>query len=299
MQSHCLSIRGVRSTAAGHGTHCGQLKSSFPVLNVTAAAGTGLMLCIVACLSLVGCREPYGPSSGSTKPDSVTISAAASTQDAINEIAALFEDRTGVTVLVNSASSSALATQIISGAPADLFLSANVKWADAVQEQISTAARRLLLNNRLVMIVPRGNPQHVTSPEALKQERVARIALAGEEVPAGIYARQALQRLGINEAVQKDQKIVTGHNVRIALSYVDRAEADAGIVYATDAKISDGVETVYTFDAQAHDPIEYPLVLLTNKQDNPAALQLFEFLASEEAAAIFERYGFTFAKNAR
>ncbi len=296
MKPHCLDIECDRSSAAhraaqGHS----ERKNSSSGFDLTVV----VQVCIIGCLSLAGCRERGDRSQASTEAGSVTISAAASTQDAVNEVAKLFEQRTGDTVLVNTASSSALANQIISGAPAALFLSANVRWADTVEQRIPTAARRLLLNNKLVMIVPRGNPQNVTSPQDLMEDKVARIALAGEKVPAGMYARQALETLGINDAIQKEQKIVTGHNVRIALSYVDRAEADAGIVYATDAQLSDGVETVYTFDAATHDPIEYPLLLLTRREDNDVASRLFDFLGSSEAAAIFERYGFKVAGSDR
>jgi molybdate transport system substrate-binding protein len=244
------------------------------------------------CLSLVGCKDGLD---GSSDLKSVTISVAASTQDAINEIVQLFEEQTGAKVHVNTASSSALANQIITGAPADLFLSANEKWADAVEQATPVAAQRLLLNNQLVMVVQKDNPHEITSPDDLLGDKVSHLALAGENVPAGIYARQALENMGIKEAIDRSEKIATGHNVRIALNYVERGEAEAGIIYATDAKLTDGVEIVYTFSPETHDPIAYPLLLLVSGDDNPMAGQLYEFLSSAEAAAVFERFGFAVA----
>ena len=254
-------------------------------------SGAGAML-LGGCLVWAGCVGE-----GGSAEETVTISIAASTQDAVKEIAEAFEANTGAKVFINAASSSALANQILSGAPADLYLSANAKWADAVQEEFPVESRRLLLKNRLVMIVPTGNPADVNSPEDLTTDRVRHIGLAGDEVPAGIYARQALESVGIKATIEEAGKVATGHNVRITLSHVERGEAEAGVVYATDAALSDGVEVAYTFAAETHDRIEYPLLLLASAADNAAAGRLFEFFSSPEAIATFEQFGFEVASD--
>src|SRR5262249_54167719 len=147
-------------------------------------------------------------------------------------------------------------------APAQLFLSANEKWADFVKEKGFVQETKLLLGNSLVIVTPKGNPAGIYKADDLMKTSLNRLAVAGPTVPAGIYARQALKSLKIWDALEANKKVVPGDNVRVALTYVERGEADAGIVYATDAKISDKVEQVFTFPADAHDPIRYPLVLL-------------------------------------
>jgi molybdate transport system substrate-binding protein len=118
-----------------------------------------------------------------------------------------------------------------------------------------------------------------------------RLALAGPTVPAGIYARQALQKLNLLESLVADKKIIAGDNVRVTLTYVERGEVDAGIVYATDAKISDKVDLVYTFPAETHDPIRYPLVLL--KAGDASARSFYDYLQSQKAKDIFAKHGFS------
>src|SRR5262249_54132984 len=160
---------------------------------------------------------------------------AASTKDAIQEIATLFGENTKTEVRIIADDSSKLAAQIVNGAPAHLFLSANEKWADFVADKGYEHERVPLLGNTLVIVVPKGNPGGVSRPEDLLRAEVKKIALAGPTVPAGIYARQALKHLKLWEPLERSQKVVGGENVRFTLSFVERAEADAGIVYGTDA----------------------------------------------------------------
>jgi molybdate transport system substrate-binding protein len=122
---------------------------------------------------------------------------------------------------------------------------------------------------------------------------VRHVALAGEKVPAGKYAEQALRAIGIYDGLVSDKKVVRGQDVRVTLAYVERGEAEAGIVYATDTKTSKHVETAYQFDPKTHDPIVYPLVLLKASQKNEGAGKLYAYLGSPQARAIFERHGFT------
>ncbi|HEX4142815.1 MAG TPA: molybdate ABC transporter substrate-binding protein [Pirellulales bacterium] len=222
----------------------------------------------------------------------VLISIAASTTDAATMLAERFTVETKIPVSVNAGDSSKLAAQIVAGAPAAVFLSANRKWAELIDEKGLAAESMPLLGNRLVLIVPAGNPAHVTGLGDLTQANVRRLALAGPAVPAGMYARQALEKLNLLSALQDEAKIVDGDNVRVALAFVERGEAEAGIVYATDARIAPAVEVVTTIDPSLHDTIVYPLVLLKAAADDPGARKLFEYLQSADAAEVFEKFGF-------
>jgi molybdate transport system substrate-binding protein len=225
----------------------------------------------------------------------VLVLAAASTQDALREIADRFTKETGIEVVLNADDSGRLANQIVNGAPADLFLSANEKWADFVREKGFAQEVKPLLGNTLVLVVPRGNPGHVAEAKDLRLPGVRRVALAGPTVPAGIYARQALKKLNLLEEIESRGKVVPGENVRVTLAYVENGEVEAGIVYATDARITDRVEVVATFDPSTHDPIVYPLVLLTRAEGKDGARRLRDFLQGPAAADVFRRAGFTIA----
>jgi molybdate transport system substrate-binding protein len=133
----------------------------------------------------------------------------------------------------------------------------------------------------------------VARPADLTEGAVRWLALAGPAVPAGKYARQALQNLGLWDQLQTQHKVVSGEDVRRTLAYVERGEAEAGIVYATDARITDRVQAVYTFDPSTHAAVRYPLVLLKAGAENPAACRFFDYLLSPGSAAVFRKYGFT------
>jgi molybdate transport system substrate-binding protein len=218
---------------------------------------------------------------------------AASTQDAVREIGDIFGKEHGVEVRLNADASSKLATQITQDAPADLFLSASEEWGDFVRQKGFASRSVPLLANRLVLIVPRGNAARVSRPEDLTQPAVKRLALAGPAVPAGAYARQSLDKLGLGKTLEEQKKIVSGDDVRAALAYVERGEVEAGVVYATDARLSEKVEVVHEFPASSHDPIRYPLVLLKAGANNEAARDFYEFLQSPRASEVFKKFGFT------
>jgi molybdate transport system substrate-binding protein len=235
-----------------------------------------------------------GCASSDSKADNqrVTILVAASAKEAVEEIAAAFEASSNAKVDVSVGASNALAQQILSGAPADLFLSASEEWADALAQENLVGQRVDLLSNRLVLIVPRGNPAGFEKPVDMLREGVERIALADENVPAGRYAQQALTKLELFEKLSVANKIARGHDVRATLAFVERGEAEAGIVYATDALIASDVEIAYEFDPATHDLIVYPLVLLKAGESNPKAVELFDRLRSPESLAAFQRRGF-------
>jgi len=243
-------------------------------------------------LALLGCGRPPAPLAPATA-GSVLVLVAASTKDAIQENATAFTQATGLVVKVNADDSSKLATQIVKDAPADLFLSANEKWADFVKDKGFAHETRPLLGNTLVIVVPQGNPAKVTKPADLNSPAVKKIAIAGPTVPAGIYARQALTKLQLWDNLEQQKKLVPGENVRVALTYVERGEVEAGIVYGTDARITTKVEAVCTFEPATHDKIVYPLVLLQAGQKNEAARKFYEYLQVPAATAIFQKHGFT------
>ncbi len=150
----------------------------------------------------------------------------------------------------------------------------------------------MLLGNTLVLVVPQGNPAKVARPEDLTGPAVKKLAVAGPTVPAGIYAREALKKLKLWDELEQAKKIVPGENVRVTLTYIERGEAEAGIVYGTDARITTKVQEVFTFPPGSHEPIIYPLVLLKSAEKNEAARKFYEYLQTPAATVIFAKYGF-------
>ncbi|WP_254508050.1 molybdate ABC transporter substrate-binding protein [Anatilimnocola floriformis] len=223
----------------------------------------------------------------------VLVSAAASTKELMEALSTSYSQDAAVTIKVNAGPSSGLANQIIEGAPADLFLSASREWATKVQEAGVAERAKELLTNKLVLIVPKGNPAQVKTPQDLLSDQVKKISLAGEKVPAGKYADQALTKLGLVEKLTADQKIARAQDVRGALSFVERGEAEAGIVYSTDVKVAPNVEVVHEFDPALHDEIVYVLVLLKHGAKNPAAVSFFEYLEADRAEPIYSQAGFS------
>jgi len=233
-----------------------------------------------------------GSDDASDRSGGLLLLAAASTADAATELADLYEARTGEAVRVSTAGSNALASQVIAGVPGDVFLSANPDWAERVVDAGLAEASRPLLSNRLVIVVPTGNPAGVASPSDLLGEGVRRVALAGEGVPAGVYAEQALRGAGVYDALIESGRVARGQDVRLTLTYVETGEAEAGVVYATDARVTSRVEVVHAFSPGSHEPIVYPVVLLNTSARPEAARRLFDWLRSDEAMGVFTAHGF-------
>jgi molybdate transport system substrate-binding protein len=238
-----------------------------------------LLLCSVL-LGVAGC---------SSKPANVRIFAAVSTREAIEQIARDFESQTGTPVTCSFAGSSTLARQIEHGADADLFLSADERWADHLAKKGLVAERRDLLANHLVVVTPAAHPLRLESLADLVGNRFKHVALALDPVPAGHYAREALQKAGIWEQV-KDRVREAG-DVRANLAFVEREEADAGIVYATDAATSTKVRIALEVPEDLHAPIRYPLVLL-RRGGSPSAHAFYDFLSGDKARDRFHESGF-------
>jgi molybdate transport system substrate-binding protein len=229
----------------------------------------------------------------------LTVFAAASLKEALDEQARQFEARTGDRIVVSYAASNALARQIEAGAPADLFISADLDWMDFLDQRklLAPGTRVTLLANTLVLIAP------ATSNVTLKIGAGfglasalggGRLAMANpDSVPAGRYGRSALEALGVWSSVET--RIARTENVRAALALVARGEARLGIVYGTDALAEKGVRVVDTFPASTHRPILYPAAVVATGQA-PAARSLLDYLHSPAVASIWEKYGFGVVK---
>jgi molybdate transport system substrate-binding protein len=228
---------------------------------------------------------------------SITVFAAASMKNALDDINATFLKATGTKVTASYAASSALARQIEQGAPADIFASADLEWMDysAGKKTIKDDTRVNLLGNRLVLVAPTDSKiDSVTLAPGFDLAKLigdGRIA-TGEvnSVPVGKYAKSALEKLGIWGSVEK--RFAMADNVRAALALVARGEAVLGIVYETDAKVEKNVKIVGAFPADSHAPIVYPVAATANAR--PEAAAYLAFLRSGIAKAVFEQYGFTF-----
>jgi molybdate transport system substrate-binding protein len=262
-------------------------------MNITkkacAAAWRAWVAVLVACCLFMAQVSAAEPSA-----HTVLVFAAASLTDALEEVDRAFTEQTQVPVKASFASSSVLARQIEAGAPAEVFLSADSEWMDYVEQRhlLAAGSRHDLLGNRLVLIAPADSTvrlsigPHFDLPRALG---TGRLAMGDpDSVPAGLYGRAALEKLGIWSQVSS--RVAAAENVRAALAFVARGEAPLGIVYRTDALAEKRVRIVDVFPESTHPPIKYPVALLTHA--GPEATQLSEFLKGERARQIFSRHGF-------
>ncbi|MCL4067826.1 molybdate ABC transporter substrate-binding protein [Pseudomonas sp. GX19020] len=228
--------------------------------------------------------------------EEVVVFAAASMKNALDEVAAKFQEETGNTVVISYAGSNALAKQIIEGAPADIFISAAVNWMDEVEKAglVVEGAREDLLGNTLVLVAHGKDAAPVEIGEGfdlkalLGDEKLAMALI--DSVPAGQYGKAALEHLGQWGAVEGS--VAQADNVRATLALVAQGEAPYGIVYATDAVAEDNVTVVGTFPADSHKPIVYPAALLTGAAD-AADRAFYEALSGDEAHRIFAAEGFS------
>jgi molybdate transport system substrate-binding protein len=224
---------------------------------------------------------------------SLLISAAASLKEVLVEIQPLYQQsQPNVNISYNFGSSGTLQQQIEQGAPTDIFISAAKKQVDTLEQKglLVTGSRNIIAKNRLVLIVPK-NAVGINSFYSLKDAKVKKIAI-GEprSVPAGQYAQQVLEKLKIWTEVKS--KLVFANNVRQVLASVESGNADTGLVYATDAKISSRVKVVVTADEKYHSPIIYPLAVVKRSKNVNAAKEFSQFLSSNQAKAVFKKYGF-------
>ena len=229
--------------------------------------------------------------------DKITVFAAASLTNALQEIATQYQQGKDVQVVSSFASSSTLARQIEQGAPADLFISADQQWMDYAidKQQMVKDSRYTLLDNDLVLIAAKDSKldKVAITPQTDWQQLLngERLAVGDpDHVPAGIYAKEALQNL--KAWSQLAPKLARANNVRSAMALVERQETQLGIVYGSDALASDKVKVVGVFPVDSHKPVEYPMAIVKD-HNSPTVSAFYTYLKSPQAAAVFKRYGFS------
>lgn len=229
------------------------------------------------------------------------VSAATSLKAVMERIQVAYEqENPDVAVTYNFGASGTLAQQIAQGAQVDVFISAAPSWMDVLAEDglLLEISQRDLLENSLVVVVPSSDDAALSTMfafEALKSDRFKKIAVGEpESVPVGSYAREALQSTGLFDALQP--KLVLGRDSAQVLIYVAGGEVDAGIVYATDAEKTDGVQLLAEIEGGVHSPIVYPVAVVDRSKNSAAAQAFVDFLFSEVAAEIFLAGGFELAK---
>ncbi|MCP4715120.1 MAG: molybdate ABC transporter substrate-binding protein [Deltaproteobacteria bacterium] len=225
------------------------------------------------------------------------VSAAMSLKNAFEEIAPLYEGQEpSVTIRYNFGSSGTLEKQIEAGAPADIFASASQRFMNILAEtkSIWPVTRRDFARNSMVLIVPRNNPAAINSFKDLGTERCRSITIGNpRSVPAGKYGAEVLKHMGIHKQVQT--KLIFGEHVRQVLDYVARGELDAGIVYATDARIrSNKIEVIATAPPTSHSPVRYPIAVVNSSRQRELANKFVEFICgSNKARAVLLKHGFS------
>lgn len=249
------------------------------------------LLALVAAALLLAGALPAAPAAAGE----LRIFAAASLKNALDEIAGMQAAEGGLTLVISYAASSALAKQIESGAPADIFISADLDWMDYMEQRglLDPGTRRTLLGNSLVLIAPAGTAAPATIGPGFDLAGLlggGRLAVGNiDSVPAGKYAKASLQALGLWDGVK--DRLAQAESVRAALALVARGEAPAGIVYATDARAEPKVAVIGTFPADTHPAILYPAAVVAGARSDDAR-GFVAYLASDRAQQVFRRHGF-------
>lgn len=264
---------------------------------LSRARRKGILSFIVLALSfallLVGCGSKRSGQPPAAQVE-LTLSAAASLADVLNQVIPAYQKaHAGVTVHVNLGSSGVLANQIAQGAPVDVFISAGQDQVDRLVQggQVDAAQVHAFVSNRLVLIVPAQGPQTVKAWADLASSQVRHVAIGNPaHVPAGKYAQATLQSLKLWDAVQP--RLVLGEDVRQALQFVESGEADAGLVYATDAATSNKVKVVDKAPAGSHPPIDYPIAMITASAHPRSAQALVDYLLGSQTAGVLRAAGF-------
>jgi molybdate transport system substrate-binding protein len=248
-----------------------------------------------ACITILVTLTVIGTMAAASAAE-IVVFAAASLKEALDDAVNVYENKSGDVVKISYAASSALAKQIESGAPADIFISADLDWMEHLQQRnlIKTPTRRNLLGNRLVIVAPTDSDLKLDIKPGFDLAGAlegGRLAMADpDSVPAGKYGKAAPEKLGVWNSVRA--AVAPAENVRAALLFVSRREMPLGIVYATDAAADTRVKIVGVFPDDTHPPIIYPAALTADSK-KPGAARLLEFLASPAARPIFEKRGFT------
>ena len=244
-----------------------------------------------ACLLMTGC----GGGGGDVEKTELHVSAAASLTDAMNELAALYaKDNPNVKIVFNFGSSGALQQAIENGGETDLFFSAAQKQMNALEEkgELAEGTRKDLLRNEVVLIVPADSDKNLSSFDDLTRADIEKIALGEPKgVPVGQYSEEIFTALNIFDAVKA--KAVYGSDVRQVLAWTETGEADCGVVYATDAAISDKVKVICAAPEGSHKPVIYPAAVIKSSKHLDDAKKFLDFTGSDAAKGVFGKYGFT------
>ena len=251
----------------------------------------GLAMLLIA--ALTGCGGGEEQPKAKAEPVNLTISAAASLKDAMEELKGLYvQKHSGVIITYNFAASGPLQKQIEEGAPVDLFISAGQPQMDAVAQKglLADSSKKDLLGNELVLVAKKDSK--IGSFEDLAGSGVSQICIGTpESVPAGKYARDALTSMKLWDKLQP--KLVMANDVRQVLTYVESGNVDAGLVYRTDAMIGKDVKVVTAAPANSYKPVVYPMAIIKSSKNLKDTEDFAAFLSGDEAGRVFQKYGFT------
>jgi len=229
--------------------------------------------------------------SASADAEEVRISAAASLTEAVKELVVDYQkNHPDIKILPNFASSGALAKQISAGAPADIYISANPKWMEYLQQQglMVDSSTQVLVRNSLVFVGMQGEVSSLSDLLTLQ-----RIALGSpKSTPVGRYAEQALSKVGLYPQLVAEQKLILAKDVRQALLYADRGEVDGAFVYQTDALLAKQAKILFAVPQELYSPVAYPAALTKTGSEENAASQFLSYLFSRQAQQVFVNYGF-------
>lgn len=254
-----------------------------------------LIMTMAMMIMAAGCgdSEPGKPAANS-EPVELHIAAAASLTDVMKELAADYEkDNPNVKLVFNFGSSGALQQAIENGGQTDIFFSAAQKQMDALEKagSLADSTRTDLLVNEVVLIEPKEGGKNLTSFNDLTRDDVQHVALGEPKgVPVGQYTEEILTKLGILDAVKA--KAVYGSDVRQVLSWVESGDADCGVVYATDAAVSDKVKVDCKAPADSHKPVIYPAAIIKDTKNMDEARKFMQFVTDDKVKPVFEKYGF-------
>ena len=247
----------------------------------------GLLLVVVGLLLLTGCQKK-------DEPSTINVFAAVGLQDVLEELKTVYiKEHPTVAIQYNFGSAGSLQQQIEQGAAADIFIPASPKHMEKLisEDLVLTDTKVNLLKNKVVLIVPSDN-NAITSFEDLTKKSVTKIGIGDPtSVPVGVYAMEVLNYYNLFEKIES--KLVNGKDVREVLSWVETKNAEAGVVYETEANIAEGVKVVATAPEDSHKPVTFPAAVLKDAQNQQGAKDFLNYLKGDEAKAKFEKFGFT------
>lgn len=255
-----------------------------------------MLLCVlIISFMLVSCSQSNETKKArDEKSTEIAVAAAASLTDVMEEISGVYQEKNPeVKITFTFGSSGSLMNQIEEGAPVDIFLSAASKQMDQLEKKnlIEKDTRKDLLENEMVLIVPKNTDKEISNFEDIATKKVEKIALGDpKSVPAGQYSKEIIHFLKVEEQIE--DKVVEGTDVRQVLSWVETGEVDCGMVYATDAMTSDLVKVVAKAPEGSHRPVVYPAALIKGSKNLEESQEFLDFLSTKEAQEIFEKYGF-------